>query len=306
MKITANTQHLMERANRALSRSGTCFTEQNVTDWLAAVRNACPRDWRFSENPQGEFLLTVVKEDEKVQLKFLGRSYRLTRNWSALWEGVTALLDSEEEPGEEAVEKLAGFYLEDQCQWDADIRHELKTILTPKMVPTSAGRLDEFESEPHMSVLTGSRLHYNLARRPNALLLLRDRSEPELLVRQGQPYFRAFDGADRSISFCVFAKLGPSGIESGKGQLWKVSGTGILFRQGAARCWPTSRPKREYMPEGFRSESYWQLPLKLDAWHSDLVFCARRSKLPHDHEVMRSLRLVSRIRETAQQLSYAT
>jgi len=303
MKIEANTRHLTERANRVLSPTHRAFTEQELDGWLSAVRDACPRDWRFSENPKGEFLLTVVDEDAKKQIKFLGRSYRMTWNWRPLRTGITELVAAMEDTSKAAIDELARLYIKDQCQWNASIRHDLKTILDPEMVPTSAGRLDEYEGEPHMAVLTGSQLHYNLARRPNALLLIRDGADPELLVRQGQPYFRAYDGADRSISFCVFAKLRTSGIEEGSGQIWKVSGNGVLFNEGDARCWPTSRPEPDSVPHGFRSESYWQLPLKLDAWHFDLDFCARRSEFPRDHEVMRTLRLVTRIREAARELS---
>jgi len=300
MKITANTPHLMERANRALSRLPQSVSEEQIREWLSAIRRSCPPDWRFSENSRGEFLVTVIDEDAKMQLKFLGRSYRLTRNWRALWQGINEILASDEEVGDADIRRLADLYRQDQCQWDGDIRHELKTILSPWMVPSSSGRLDEYEGEPHMSVLTGNGLHYNLARRPNALLVLRRKAEPELLVRQRAPYIRAFDnGSDRSISLCVFAKLGPSGIEEGTGQCWKVSGNGVLYPNGSARCWPTSRPEREDLPDGFRSHSYWQLPLKLDAWREELSFLAKRAEITKDHEVARSLRLVARIREVA-------
>lgn len=300
MKITANTPHLMERANRALSRLPQSVSEKKIREWLSAIRRSCPPDWRFSENSQGEFLVTVIDDDARVQLKFLGRSYRMTRNWTTLWQGINELLASGQEPEDADIRRLAHFYREDQCQWDGDIRHELKTILSPRMVPSSSGRLDEYEGEPHMSVLTGNGLHYNLARRPNALLVLRGGAEPELLVRQGAPYIRAFDnGSDRSISLCVFAKLGPSGIKAGSGQCWRVSGNGVLYPNGSARCWPTSRPEREDLPDGFRSQSYWQLPLKLDAWFEELSFLAKRADISDDHEVARSLRLVTRIREAA-------
>lgn len=304
MKITANTQHLLERANRALSHhrrsSATrALGENDIERWVETIRARSPEDWRFSENPLGDFQLTVVTDG--LQLKILGRSYRLTRRWRTIRDGVITLAGSSA-PDETVIHELAQLYLQEQCQADAEICHDLKTILAPHMMPQSGGEIEFENGESHMAVLSGNRVEHNLARRPNSILIDRSGFVSELLVRQGRPYIRAFAGADRSISFCVFAKLSPEGIEPGSGQLWKISGSGVAYESGLAQCWPMPKPDKASVPDGFRTDSYWQLPLQLDAWCQDLRFRVAKDELPESDVNCRRLRTMERVRETASRL----
>jgi hypothetical protein len=311
MKIHTRTQHLLERANRALFKNpqninSVPFSAEDVARWRNAIATNCPADWRFSENPKGDFLLTVVTN--RVQIKILGRSYRQTRRYRDLHQGVIAAASSDDpHMGQAMIDDLTRLYLEEQCQADAEICHDLKTVLKPTMVPTSAGRLDGFIGEPHMAVLTAGRMQHNLARRPNAILLDREDAPPELLVRQGRPYMRPFPGADRSISFCVLARLNRSGIEPGTGQLWKTSGQGVAYQTGLAQCWPMATADTSCLPPGFRTDSYWQLPLHLDAWCQDLQFRADNDdNLPGDHSVHRLLCVIQGIHARIHQLGQPT
>ncbi|MEM6915939.1 MAG: hypothetical protein AAF491_05170 [Verrucomicrobiota bacterium] len=307
MQIKTNTQHLLERANRVLSTSKfsdrpTTLTTQELDRWVTTIQDNCPEDWRFSDNPEGEFLLTVIRNDS--QLKFLGRSSRATRIWKQLYAGAKKAAEAtESEPDKKVIERLARLYLREQSRFDSEIFHELKTVFTGRMIPSSAKRYGAGMDEAHMSILNGSEADKNLARRPNAILIDQDGCEPQLLVRQGQPYLRAFPGAAKSVSHCIFARLGKNGIISGTGQLWKISGGGVAYEQGMAECWPSPKPDPADLPGGFRTYSYWQVPLKLDVLRNDLSFRVSKAKHSQHSEVSKLLCVVELIQEKARDIS---
>ncbi len=302
MKIHLNTKHLIERAaDRVPTQDGAPYrlAAEDLNRWRDGILDNAPDDWRFTERAR-DFVLTVVTESH--QIKFLGASSRWTRQASQLQSGVIAFaraLSRNEEPRAKLLNQLANLYLHADCDTEAEIHHELKTVYSAHMTPTPEFLAGEDEGS---IVLAQSRVERNLAQRPNAILLDLPGQSVELWVRQGNPYVRAFRQAIKSHSFCIFARLTREGIEEGHGQLWKTSGGGFVYRSGEAQCWPTPRPKVGAIPRGFRSENYWRVPLHIDAWRHSLEFKVKKDK-EAPAQAGFQLDAIRKIRERAKELN---
>ena len=302
MKIYTNTDHLIEKAaERVRCTDGLPLklTPEDIERWKQGLEENCPEDWRFTQRSP-EFLLTVVTD--RAQVKILGTSFRRTAKSFDIRKQIEELIESgvTGDTFSTQIQRIATSNLNSECQPDAEICHKLRTVLSPWMLPTSdLERTNAAESDDLGSaLLSHSKLESNLAQRPNALLIDRPGQPIEVWVRQGNPFIRAFSGADRSISFCVFAKLTPAGIDNSvPGQVWKTSGSGWISQTGSAECHRTPKPNTHSIPRGFRSDNYWRVPTHLAHWQAELEF------MPSTPEVRRILETINIIRKASEVLN---
>jgi hypothetical protein len=310
MKVYLNNDinHLIERAaERARANDGTPL-QLAATDferWRAALEAKCPEDWRFTQRAP-DFILAVVTN--QFVLKLLGRSYRWSGNAGWLQAQIRSLahhkvrgeaLDCE-------VYRLAEAFLNSETYTNATICHQIKSVLATNMCSTTdLGRLNKRkDGRPSNLVLDHSQIERNLAQRPNALLIEQSDGECEVWVRQGNPYIRALSGMDRSISFCIFARLTPDGIDSSvPGQVWKVTGGGALHKVGEADCHPTPRPYGACIPDGFRSDNYWRVPSHLAHWLDSLDFALDRGGDANGRRNARIAAIIERILARAEEIN---
>lgn len=300
MNINANTDHIIARSNRVLCHDGRELRihHEQVERWRRAIVDLSPPDWRFTENPRGQFLITVITDD--AQINILGRSYRWNSDCHVLKDEVRNLAETRGYCSREKIEELAELYLNAQCEPDSEIYHDLKTVLDPRM-PVYANKPDFCENY-HTLAFADCGLDLNMAQRPNAILYDLPGSSVELWVRQGSTYSRPHT-EDQAVSFCVFARLTKTGVVLGYGKLCRVGDDGVIEQVAEAECWPTPRPHENSIPPSFRSETYWQLPLHLDNWLGDLVFKAERQELGDDHLVSRLISVIHRVRNASQEIA---
>lgn len=306
MKIHLNTNHLIHQAanpERVPHFGGEPFvlTTDDLDRWRDAIYQNSPDDWRFTERGR-DFVLTVLTDTH--QIKMVGQSWRWTRQIPTLEQGIKKLAKSiagTQEPDHDEVKRLAKLYLDADSRTDAEIHHELKSVLATWMV---VGDQDLRSKKNDESILFAhSQVDRNLAQRPNAILIDKSDHPISLLVRQGNPYVRPGKGRDSSTSYCIFAKLTNSGIDSASGEVWNVSRAGVLHFGGGAKCAPTPRPDRGVIPFGFRSENYWRVPQAIDAWRYDLgKFIEKQTIIPAD-EARCLLQAIELVRDEAGRLN---
>ena len=303
MKIILNTQHLIEHAarpERVPHFGGQPFrlTVADLDRWRNAIYRHSPSDWRFAEKGR-DFVLTVLTDTH--QIKMVGQSSRWTPQFHELESGIKALAQSDIAPESSELTRLAELYLHADSQTDAVIYHKLKSVLATWMVVGDKARISMESDDPIL--FTHSNVDRNLAQRPNAILIPETNHQSTLLVRQGNPYVRPGKGRDATSSYCIFARLTPSGIDPESGEVWNVNRMGLLRYSGKAECAPTPRPACGGVPGGFRSENYWRVPLEIDAWRRDLKeFIEKGTDIPKD-EANRLPQAIELVREEADRLN---
>ena len=306
--LNRDSNHLIQRAaERARATDGTPMrvTARDFERWRQALEFNCPDDWRFTQRAP-DFILAIVTK--RGIIKMLGKSWRWTRADDWLRREIHALVDNNTcwEALDQQVYKLAEAFLNSETFIDATICHSLSSVLAPWMPPTTD--LDRMSASPRTRtsspILEQSKVERNLAQRPNALLIDDGDGNCEVWARQGNPYIRAFIGAEKSISFCVFAKLTPTGIDdSVPGQVWKVTGGGALHQVGSAECHSTARPNQGHIPNGFRSENYWRVPSHLECWLDSLRFGSSREGVQEDTRDARIASIIERIFSRAEEIN---
>jgi hypothetical protein len=302
MKVYLNRDinHLIQRtAERVRANDGTPMrvTVGDFERWRLALESNCPDDWRFTQRAS-DFILAIVTT--RGIIKMLGKSWRWTRADNWLQREISALVNSnaQGESLDQKISQLSEGFLNSETFTDATICHQLSSVLAPWMPPTTdLDRMNASRGKQTVSpILAQSKVERNLAQRPNALLIEDRDGNCEVWVRQGNPYIRAFSGAEKSISFCIFAKLTPDGIDdSVPGQVWKVTGGGALQKAGSAECHPTARPTPDQIPNGFRSVNYWHVPSHLEHWLESLRFGLSREGETADTRDARTDSIIERI-----------
>lgn len=282
MKVILKTHqigHLISRATERGSNASEVTPEAVFNEIKEAIETNAPSDWRFTENPAAEFMVTYVEQD--LQIKIAGRTYRETLRSDELFGNVMAAVHASIRTGNPApdriINNLAHGYLSELADPQAEICHELKTVLAPGMIPRSEAT-DDRARHPHLMLQDSSRVDLNLKKRPNALVLREANGDLELWVRQGHPYLSIRTGQANAGSHCIFGRLTPNGVLQEGGAVWKFDSWGIAMRVGDAACGLPSRHGNTSRSTGSRGKSYWDLPTYLDARHNDACFSVRETE----------------------------
>jgi len=265
--------------------------EKHLDRIIHILQNQAPQDWRFTRNPVGRFLVW----DETSTFWVLGRSYRRGESY----QGDDALLIEEIKGLEKfalnnkKLEKMTQAYLEMIHDPGAEIWHELKTVMKPgadiSQAKQSFKRL--VEEIPHVIPIRPKQR----ASRPNALI----NAKGELWVRQEE-----FPNPnDPKTEYLAFEKLTEKGIDKKVENLYLFDRKGNLSYTGqTVRGRRSIHLKREPLPEGFRTESYWCLPTVVDAHYVDILYKMERHAegiVPEDLKLWYNLdRIVARAKDT--------
>lgn len=278
MKVIVNTNHLIERSDRIKTRTGIPYrlTPKLVNEWREAIEKNAPQDWRFTESPAADFAILYITDE--VQIKVVGRSYRWTPQSYSFFGNVDAVAKGTR-ARVKPIASLVDMYLRELADPNADIHHELKSVLESTMLVSAddsvrSSRDVEF---PHLMLIEQSEADYNLQRRPNALLIRGVDEKLQLWVRQGRPYLGIKIGLCEADSYCLFGQLSPAGVMSG-GALWSFTSNGIAEKVGEAQCGLPFTLRVSAPPEGYRSRNYWELPCYLDARYYDQQFAMRKAR----------------------------
>jgi hypothetical protein len=281
MKIHFNTKHLIEQAaQRVLTSDGNPFqlSERQLNALKATILDNAPADWRFTEKPEGDFMVTVIGGN--AQVKFVGRSYRESDDSAALFSDFLTCVGSFRHAGElnpKTVRWLAQRYLKCLADPGAEICHEFKTIIESDKILSTEFE-DEHDRYPHLMLQDRARVTHNLKKRPNALIMRGADDQLELWVRQGHPFFAVKAARANIGSYCLFARLSPEGVTGSHGAVWEFDRWGTARLIGSAVCGTPFRLGSDLqLPCGMRSKNYWELPTHLDAKHMDAEFMARKS-----------------------------
>lgn len=316
MKILFNTKHLKDQAaERVQAHDGKPFrlTNQHLEALKNAILSNAPGDWRFTEKPEADFMLSFLCDG--VPIKFVGRSYRESSDSEQLFDDFMGHVNyGIENRGRfqwPAVGSLAHRYLKCLADPEAEICHEFKTILEPGDILSTEFEEDRNERDrfPHRMLQDRARVGYNLRKRPNALVLPGRDGDLELWVRQGHPFLSVSAGRPNIGSYCIFARLSPEGVTQDNGIVWNFDPYGNASQVGEAVCGtPFKIADSVQLYRGTRSKNYWDLPTHLDAMHNDANFsareCARREMTP-ERTIRARLRLMELVYQEARRINEA-
>lgn len=316
MNIELNTKHLKDQATervRTPDRQPFRLTGQHLGALKKAILSNAPDDWRFTEKPEADFMLTFVCEG--VPIKFVGRSYRKSSESVELFEDFMRQVDDGLKRGCRfhwpSVGSLAHRYLKCLADPAAVICHEFKTILDSNQILSTEFEEDRGERDrcPHLMLQQRAHVGLNLKKRPNALILPDSEGCLELWVRQGHPFLSVSAGRANIGSYCIFARLSPHGVTQDNGTVWNFDPYGNAKQVGEAACGTPFRiGSGVTLYRGTRSKNYWDLPTHLDAMHKDAQFSAReceRLRMRPERTIQARLRLMELVYQEARRINEA-
>jgi len=271
--------------------------EELVVRVVAALKAQTPDDWRFTRHPSAHFFISVVQEccvpgaavAKDRQVKLLGGTYRMSGHGAELEKRLrkyvlvmTSVNEDADAPGHlDRLEHMADLYLADLQEPASAIVHELKTAYAPgsEIAQRRASSQKLLEDYCHTAILRSLKVPRLHAALPNALLCADDGSPSgfQVWVRQAECWTAPrLGGGKPSVRalFCPLTKDGPT-VETG--QIWSFDAQGNIKREGQASVRAILGVKCP-KPEGYRSESYWVLPTRLDAiWLDHDYLCRERA-----------------------------
>lgn len=267
---------------------------------LTALRQQTPDDWRFTRHTSAHFFISVVQDvaaprggdTHPEQVKLLGGTYRDSEHGRRLQEelseyaeamcgrkrgGVAADSPAASE-GMAALERMVELYLADLESADSAVVHELKTSYWGGADIAQRKRSAEqaWSEYPHTLILRGIKMASAQAGMPNALLC-DDEGAPgglALWVRQGDRWSSIKRGSEQSRLYAMFCPLTPDGPTLDRGRIWSFTRNGKLRDEGEAEVNAVMGGSWA-KPEGYRSETYWWLPTRMDFLAIDYDYLAR-------------------------------
>lgn len=270
-------EQALERGQELLKRVKRALTAQT------------PDDWRFTRNPSAHFFISVVQELEHSghkhteQIKLLGGTCRVGPNSENLVGGIRkyakAMVDpARSKPTLQSLEEMADLYLSELECPTSEIVHELKTCYSAREDIAQRTRLAErtFGELRHTILLQAMKTARMQGGMPNALLC-EDSQAPgglQLWVRQGDRWSSLDRGKKQAKWYALFCPLAQEGPVLDQGQIWSFDADGGLQREKEAAVSSVVGAKWD-KPEGYRSETYWWLPTRLDFMAIDYDYLSR-------------------------------
>lgn len=258
---------------------------------IAALCEQAPDDWRFTRHPSACFFVSLLVDCPPTgcrparlgHAKLLGASFResdagleLERR---LAEYVEAHCGCDQLDGRDALKELAELYLADLETADSKIVHEVRTAYSPDAAigqrrTSTENRLAEF---PHTAIMRSVRSPSTRAAMPNAILCS-SQGDPEtlqLLVRQGESWTRVHRKGKGEKLYALFVPLTSQGIQTDCGAIWSFDERGNLKRAAEGVAIGVLGAGWTGKPDGYRNETYWMLPTRLDVLRMDLDYMRR-------------------------------
>jgi len=248
---------------------------------LAALEAQTPDDWRFTRHPSARFFISVVHPRpisgrsirKDAQLKLLGRTYRVSRPGQELIKRLRKYVRQIRSSGSpekrlDELRAMAELYLKDLQDPQARIVHEFKTAYTAagQLPHQRAWQRKRLEDYRHTAILRGLKVPKLYASLPNALLCAEKADDERLTlwVRQADSWTCPRLDVGSAVVYALFCRLTKEGPALESGQIWRFDGRGNIQREGAAEVRALLGAGWQ-KPAGYRSESYWVLPTRLDA-----------------------------------------
>jgi hypothetical protein len=281
---------------------------------LGALRAYTPDDWRFTRHPSATFFISLIlppaceaQIGHERQLKLLGRTHRLSRHGVELEKRLKAFVRASASGMDPAarraeLEAMADLYLADLQEPAGEIVHELKTVYR---AAEDLGNLRKPHQEllreyPHTAIVRAVKAPALYASIPNALLCPQE-EDPDgfrLWARQGDCWTAPQLSAPRQHVRALFCPLTRSGPSFDEGQIWAFDNQGNIRREGAADV-RAILGVRCQKPDGYRSESYWVLPTRLDALWMEHDFLYRERAHEMTPKQVQTLTVINWIRALA-------
>lgn len=263
--------------------------QELLRDCMKALRAQTPDDWRFTRSPAAHFFISIVDRNlnappgviSEQQLKLLGGSYRRGEAGMELESRLKRLAKQLHSRGlpvsgrvgpsdvREELAALRSLYLQDLQDSAAPVVHELKTAYgaAEDIAQRRRAKRQSLQAYRHTMVLRSMNLAGLHAALPNALLCEEHEGQRDyrLWVRQGDNWWAPqLRGKKRAQEVALFVPLRREGLDAHEAQLWSFDTDGRIRRVDGA-CGTFSAQGKCQTPKGFRSESYWNLPTRLDA-----------------------------------------
>jgi len=246
-------EHLIFRAKERFGKEAN-ETSQHIDRIKSVLEKESPEDWRFTRSPVAKFLIC----DTRTDFRLLGRTYR-----NVGVELVKRLKSSELDDQE--LKKIAHEYLCAVKDPNAEIVHEIKTIYKAGQDISELKHAYRMARKdlPHIVPINAKRV----AARPNAII---DENN-ELWVRQEEKV----SVEDKSCEYLFFERLTCKGIDKSFVRVYIHRDRDKLIHERSMdfkrECLPYFTSSGSgIVPSGFRTATYWSLPIYLDAYYMDL------------------------------------
>ncbi|MBP8955118.1 MAG: hypothetical protein KBI47_22200 [Armatimonadetes bacterium] len=287
-------EHIVDRlVERLYGRDDGCRSQAEtlLDKSIAALCEQAPNDWRFTRHPSACFFVSLLvdcpatggKPARPGHAKLLGASFRESDAGRELEHKLAKYVEAhcgcEQLDGRDSLTELAELYLVDLETAGSKIVHEVRTAYFPDAAigqrrTSTENRLAEF---PHTAIMRSVRSPATRAAMPNAILC-RPQEDPEtlqLLVRQGESWTRVHRGGKGEKLYALFVPLTSQGIQTECGAIWSFDERGKLAREAEGVAIGVLGAGWAGKPDGYRNETYWMLPTRLDVLRMDLDYMRR-------------------------------
>jgi hypothetical protein len=263
--IEVDVKHILDQG---MVRYGNSDLPSMLKRVQKALEEEAPEDWRFTESPSARFFVV----DYETKVKILGMSYRDfgRRMVNEIQDSIHRNCAENLTP---RIKEFVSQYLRGLSQPDVKIIHHLRTAY-----PKTKGEIGEEKSivrsiKDQLSHVIPIQ-EKKFSTRPNAIIM----GNGELWVRQ---HLIWMDMTNPNKEYFLFEQLTTKGINKSQRKIFSYTVNGDVKEITIPGC-PTSEPecfpqikKESFMPESFKTVTYWTLPTYLDRRLMDLEFRER-------------------------------